>query len=119
MPDGDCPQLAVLRDGDNPLLQMPCCSQLTSALDQREGGAGGIEDGGGAGGDAGRRLLCVLILPGECLRVSGMQIRSCTALLRNLATSLSTGLQPERAPGGGGGQPGLPCSPLHPLLWGW
>lgn len=37
-----------------------------------------------------------------------MQIRSRMALLRNLATSLSTGLQPERAPRGGRGEPGLP-----------
>lgn len=82
--------LAVLRAGDNLLLQMPCCSQLTSALGWQEGWGGGRHRRQQRrGGDAGRRLLCVLILPGECLRVSGMQIRSRTALLRNLATSLS------------------------------
>lgn len=104
-----CPQLAALGDEDNLLLQMPCCSQLASALGQWEGEVGGTEDGSGGGGDAGRRLLCVLILPVECLRVSGMQIRSHTALLRNLATSLSTGLQTEQDPGRGRGEPGLPC----------
>lgn len=49
MPDGGCPQLAARGDGDNLLLQMPCCSQLTSALGQREGGVGGTEDGSGGG----------------------------------------------------------------------
>lgn len=48
-----------------------------------------------------------------------MQIRSRTALLRNLAISLSTGLQPERAPGGGGGEPGLSHCLLHPPVWVW
>lgn len=89
----------------------PAAASLQVPWASRKEGWGGQRTaarGGWVGGDAGRRLLCVLILPGECLRVSGMQIRSRTALLRNLATSLSTGLQPEEAPGGGGGELGLP-----------
>lgn len=34
--------LAVLRAGDNLLLQMPCCSQLASALGRQEGW--GVDD---------------------------------------------------------------------------
>lgn len=91
-------------DGEGCSVGTACCTQgweqpvtanavLQSAykcLGQQEGWGGGRHRRQQRrGGDAGRRLLCVLILPGECLRVSGMQIRSCTALLRNLATGLS------------------------------